>query len=168
MASCLRIVDINGKVLNLIKGEGQTWAEVIELAHLPRRFAFCLRNWLSDDPSDTSAEDRVKAYLDRIGYILTRDEPDDKIITDYRILRDRVALIPASGVPEFENLLYSNCEDNRDDDILIPSVKDEDEMTVTEREVFASLTSPRRIPKEIQRIHEQNKKINAMFERYPG
>lgn len=45
MATALRIIDLDGKAIVVVKGKDQTWAEVIGKANLPKRFDFCLRHW---------------------------------------------------------------------------------------------------------------------------
>lgn len=166
MASMLRIIDLDGKAINVIKGANQSWSEVIQRAKLPKRFEFCLRHWLSDDPMDTDTEDRIKTYLDRVGYILIQDKPDAKIITDYKALRDKVALIPVSGIPQLENMLYSQTDESVEMK-PIPARSTSDHMTKAETKVYNALAKPKRIPANIVRLQEKRKRIDELYATYP-
>lgn len=165
MASMLRIIDLDGKTINVIKGAHQTWSDVVERARLPKRFEFCLRHWMSDDPIDTETEERIKAYLDRVGYILIQDKPDSKIVTDYKALRDKIALVPVSGIPQLENMLYSQS----DEEIKVVPIRNTSEkMTKAETKVYNALTKPRRIPPAITKLQEKRKRIDELHEHFPG
>lgn len=169
MASVLRIIDLNGRTINIIKGRDQSWADVVDKANLPKRFDFCIRHWMSDDPLNTTTEEKIKAYLDRVGYILIQDKPDGKIITDYKELRDAVALIPVSGISQLENAFYSR---NRADDLdtapLIPERATETQMTKAEKKIYNALTKPRVKVKRITALQQRRKNIDAMYAKYPG
>lgn len=164
MATVLRIIDLDGKAINIIKGRDQSWNEVIQKANLPRRFDFCIRHWMSDDPNDTQAEELVKAYLDRVGYIMIQDSPDPGILTDYKELRDQVAFVPVSGHSLLENLYYSV---NDHDDEPVAPIGPPSLMTKREQTVFNSLTKPKKIPEEIKRIQAKRKRIDAMRTLHP-
>lgn len=166
MASTLRIVDLNGKTINIFRGQDQSWAEVVSKAKLPARFDFCLRHWMSDDAMDAQTEERIKAYLDRVGYILIQDKPDATIITDYKELRDKVALIPVSGYPQLENLFYGNRDDTENMEV-IPGRDNTENMTQAETKVYDALTKPRRAPADIEKRREKRKRIDAMRAQYP-
>lgn len=165
MASALRIIDLNGKTINVIKGQDQTWKEVVSKAQLPARFDFCLRHWMSDDPIDTQTEEHIKEYLDRVGYILIQDKPDSTILTDYKELRDKVALIPVSGLPQLENLFYGSLDEIADGGI-IPVRESSERMTKVEAKVYGALMKPKKIPPSITRIQEKRKRIDRMREMY--
>lgn len=149
----------------MIKGAHQTWSDVVQRARLPKRFEFCLRHWMSEDPIDTETEERIKAYLDRVGYILIQDRPDSKIVTDYKALRDKLALVPISGIPQLENMLYSQSDEEVKP---IPVRGTSDQMTKAETKVYNALTKPRRIPPAILRLQEKRKRIDELHERCPG
>ena len=166
MASVLRSIDLNGRTVNIIKGRDQSWSDVVEKANLPKRFDFCIRHWMSDDPLDTATEEKIKAYLDRVGYILIQDKPDGRIITDYKQLRDAVAMIPVSGVSQLENVFYGN---NTPEGVLpVPERGDDADMTKAERKIYNTLTKPRTQAKHVGVLQQRRKNIDAMFKRYPG
>ena len=165
MASALRIVDLNGKTINVVKGQEQTWSEVVSRANLPARFDFCLRHWMSNDPIDTATEEHIKQYLDRVGYILIQDKPDSSILTDYKELRDKVALVPVSGLPQLENLFYGNLDEMTD---VVPVRETSERMTKVEAKVYGALMRPKKIPKTITKLQEKRKRIDHMRANYPG
>lgn len=165
MASALRIVDLNGKTINVVKGQEQTWSEVVSRANLPARFDFCLRHWMSNDPIDTATEEHIKQYLDRVGYILIQDKPDSSILTDYKELRDKVALVPVSGLPQLENLFYGNLDEMTD---VVPARETSERMTKVEAKVYGALMRPKKIPKTITKLQEKRKRIDHMRANYPG
>lgn len=167
MASVLRIVDLNGRTINIMKGKTQNWAEVVQKANLPSRFEFCLRHWMSDDPLDTRTEEYIKDYLDRVGYILIQDKPDGKVLTDYKNLRDRIAMVPVSSVNQLENLFYSHAEDN---DMPVRGVDRDNpsDMTKTEKKIHAALTMPRHAPKQITKLQQKRKHIDEMRAAHPN
>lgn len=167
MASSLRIIDLNGRVLSIVKGSGQKWSEVIAKANLPKRFDYCVRHWMADDPNDTATEERIKAYLDRVGYILIQDDPDGRIITDYKAMRDKIALIPVSGIPQLENVLYSRGEEFGGSAEYVPERSSESGMTKVEEKVYAALTKPKRIPPYIKRIQEKRKRVEDALKAHP-
>ena len=167
MASALRIVDLNGKTINVVKGQDQTWSEVVSRANLPSRFEFCLRHWMSDDPIDTATEEHIKQYLDRVGYILIQDKPDSTILTDYKELRDKVALVPVSGLPQLENLFYGSLDDMTDSSI-VPARESSERMTKVEAKVYGALMRPKKVPKTITKLQEKRKRIDHMRSNYPG
>lgn len=166
MASVLRIVDLNGRTINIIKGQEQSWSDVVAKAKLPSRFDFCLRHWMSDDPLDIKMETRIKDYLDRVGYILIQDQPGGQIITDYKQLRDKIALVPVSSVNQLENLFYSHVDDEPE----TPTI-DRDtsaDMTKTEKKIYASLMQPRKVSKHITKLQEKRKRIDEMRRQHPS
>ena len=167
MASALRIVDLNGKTINVVKGQEQTWSEVVSRANLPARFDFCLRHWMSDDPIDTATEEHIKQYLDRVGYILIQDKPDSSILTDYKELRDKVALVPVSGLPQLENLFYGSLDEMTDSSI-VPMRESSERMTKVEAKVYGALMRPKKVPKTITKLQEKRKRIDHMRANYPG
>lgn len=167
MASTLRIVDLNGKTINIFRGQDQTWADVVSRAKLPARFEFCLRHWMSDDPVDTETEERIKAYLSRVGYILIQDKPDGRIITDYKELRDKVAMIPVSGYPKLENLYYGNL-DEMSESGTVPGRENSERMTKAEKKVYDALTKPKRVPASIKKMQEKRKRIDEVRAKHPG
>lgn len=167
MASALRIVDLNGKTINVVKGQDQTWSEVVSRANLPSRFEFCLRHWMSDDPIDTATEEHIKQYLDRVGYILIQDKPDSTILTDYKELRDKVALVPVSGLPQLENLFYGSLDEMTDSSI-VPARESSERMTKVEAKVYGALMRPKKVPKTITKLQEKRKRIDHMRSNYPG
>ena len=164
MATVLRIIDLNGRTINVVKGSGQSWKDVVKKANLPSRFGFCLKYWLSDDPENTALEERVKAYLDRVGYILIQDKPDAKIITDYKELRDKVALIPVSGITHLENVFYSHAEE--DVGRVLPERGDTDQMTRREKKVYNALTCPRRKNKTVNALTEKRKRLDMIHRQF--
>ena len=166
MASTLRIIDLNGKTINVYRGQDQSWAEVVQKARLPARFDFCLRHWMSDDPMDTETENRIKTYLSRVGYILIQDKPDAKIITDYKELRDKVAMIPIFGYPKLENLYYGNLDEMNEGN-TIPGRETSERMTKAEVRVYDALTKPRHIPVVVTEMQEKRKRIDEMRKQYP-
>lgn len=165
MASVLRIVDPNGKTINVLKGQNQSWAEVVNKANLPARFDYCLRHWMEDEDIDAKTEEMIKSYLDRVGYILIQDKPDASIITDYKELRDKVALIPASGYPQLENMFYGSSDETV---VSIPGRDSSTRMTKAETKVYNALTKPRKIPTLITEIQERRERIDKMREAHPG
>ena len=165
MASVLRIIDLNGRTINIIKGRDQSWAEVVEKANLPKRFDFCIRHWMADDV-DTQTEDKIKAYLDRVGYILIQDKPDGRVITDYKELRDKVALVPVAGISHLENIYYAY--DDNTEVTPIPGRDTSAQMTKTERKVYNSLVKPRRIPKQITFLNEKRSRIETFLNEFPN
>ena len=167
MASTLRIIDLNGKTINVYRGQDQSWAEVVQKARLPARFDFCLRHWMSDDPMNTETENRIKTYLSRVGYILIQDKPDAKIITDYKELRDKVAMIPIFGYPKLENLYYGNLDEMNEGN-TIPGRETSERMTKAEVKVYDALTKPRHIPVVVTEMQEKRKRIDEMRKQYPG
>lgn len=167
MASTLRIIDLNGKTINVYRGQDQSWAEVVQKARLPARFDFCLRHWMSDDPMDTETENRIKTYLSRVGYILIQDKPDAKIITDYKELRDKVAMIPVFGYPKLENLYYGNLDEMNEGN-MIPGRETSERMTKAEVKVYDALTKPRHIPVVVTEMQERRKRIDEMRKQYPS
>lgn len=167
MASALRIVDLNGKTINVVRGQDQTWSEVVSRANLPSRFEFCLRHWMSDDPIDTATEEHIKQYLDRVGYILIQDKPDSTILTDYKELRDKVALVPVSGLPQLENLFYGSLDEMTDSSI-VPARESSERMTKVEAKVYGALMRPKKVPKTITKLQEKRKRIDHMRSNYPG
>lgn len=166
MASTLRIIDLNGKTINVYRGQDQSWAEVVQKARLPARFDFCLRHWMSDDPMDTETENRIKTYLSRVGYILIQDKPDAKIITDYKELRDKVAMIPIFGYPKLENLYYGNLDEMNEGN-TIPGRETSERMTKPEVKVYDALTKPRHIPVVVTEMQEKRKRIDEMRKQHP-
>lgn len=165
MASALRIIDLNGRAINIIKGSHQKWADVVKKANLPKRFDFCLRHWMSEDPLDIVAEERVKGYLDRVGYILIQDKPDGKIITDYKEIRDRVALIPISCIPQLENMFYGSSDESSGG--FNPNYEDTEHMTRREKKIYGSLVEPRVTNKSINARAERRKRIDSMRLAHP-
>lgn len=116
---------------------------------------------------DTKTEERIKAYLDRVGYILIQDDPDGGIVTDYRDMRDSVVFVPISGNTQLENLFYAHSEDDADMKRYIPRRESSSDMTKAEKRVYNSLMKPRRIPKEITRLQEKRKRIDALHAAHP-
>lgn len=164
MASALRIIDLDGKTINIVKGKDQSWREVIERANLPKRFGFCVKHWLSDDPEDNTTEEIIKAYLDRIGYIMIQDKPDSGILTDYKEQRDRIAIVPVSEYAPLENMFYglNDHEEKNYIPMAPPAIT-----TQRDQKIFDSLTKPKKIPPEIKRLQEKRKRIDAMRKAHP-
>ena len=166
MASVIKIVDLDGKTINIMRGKEQSWREVIEKANLPKRFDFCIKHWMSDDSEDTAAEELVKAYLDRVGYIVIQDSPDASILTDYKEARDKIAILPVSSSYHLENMFYSNNEESGNG--FIPEQRmSETLMTQREQKVYDALTKPKKIPPEIKRLQEKRARIDAMRKAHP-
>lgn len=166
MARIVRIRDLDGRMMTCSKPDDKTWREVVERARLPRRYGRCIRHWLSGDDITEEMERSVKSYLDRVGYLLILDDPDDGILTDYKEMRDRVAMIPISSCAVVEDFAYG--AKNTEDAVSIVDFQDEDTMSQEERGVVDSLRKPKRIPPSIQYLQGKRKRMDEFLEEKPG
>ena len=151
----------------MFKGKDQTWKEVIERAKIPERFQYCLRHWMSEADSEGDAERCVKRYLDRVGYILIQDMPDDGILTDYKEMRNRVAEVPASACADIEDILYGTTRAAEETSGFLS----EHSMAKPEGKaglIYEALTRPKRTPKGINMRQQRRERINEMYRKYPG
>lgn len=173
MASSIIIKDLNGRKLAVVKGADQTWSQVVQQARLPDRYPYCEKHWMSGDGVETDKERFVKAYLDRIGYILIQDAPDDGILTDYKNMRNRVAEIPASACAEVENILYGVTRP-ADEGFSFgeQACTDEGAGGTNSKKAQKVLDSLNRggktVSKEIGMRQERRRRINAMKKAHPN
>lgn len=160
MSRSIRIIDLNGKMLACIKGQDQTWSQVVQRSGIPSRFSYCQRHWMSEGDVESAAEKNTKSFLDRVGYILIQDAPDDGILNDYKEMRDRVATYPASMCAVADDIMYGTTRSSEEGRGIAES--DVEAMTKSERAVYESLTRPRKIPDSVIRIREKRRRIDQM------
>lgn len=165
MPRSIRIFDLNGRMISCTKNSEQTWKEVMEKAGLPRRFGYCLRHWLAGGEVDDSMEKRIKEYLDRVGYILIQDAPDDGIISDYKEMRDRVATIPASASAQTEDIMYGTVR-HADEDAAFVGRQRQD-MTRTEAAVMERLTRAKGVAAWHDELEKKRQRIRAVNVAHP-
>lgn len=122
---------------------------------------------MSDADIEGNAEKYVKRYLDRVGYILIQDMPDDGILTDYKEMRNRVAEVPASACADVEDLLYGTTHAAEEMSSFLsdhPTAKPEGKAGL----IYEALTRPKRTPKGINMRQQRRERIDEMYRKYPG
>lgn len=94
-----RIYMPDGKVRTYFRGDHQTWAEIVLTKILPDWCEYCNDHWISSNHEDIYApEKRVKAFLDRCGWMLIQDNPAG-LESDYKAMSHKVREIPVSECP---------------------------------------------------------------------
>lgn len=91
------------------RNDDETWKDVVEKKVLPMWEEYCNTHWISENHEDIyAAEKRVKAFLDRCGYILLQDDPGD-VESKHKEMVRRVREFPISDCPSsMSELLYSS------------------------------------------------------------
>lgn len=99
----------------LIYSEEQDKADLIERLILKPWTGYCLKNWLSENHTQTYApEHKVKRLLDRCGTLLLRDVPQAKrdTLTNYKEMMIGSRELSASACPEaIADMIESGCAD---------------------------------------------------------
>lgn len=98
-----------GKPMLVYFRKGQDKLQVVTDVILPRWEKYCNENWLSDNHEDPwCAERRVKTYLDSVGYLLLRDNPEGTL-TLYKECARGSSEIPVSSCPaDMSDIFYAD------------------------------------------------------------
>ena len=105
-----KIIMPDGKMRTFYCGDDQTWSEVIQDVVLPIWQEYCNDHWIDHNNHESmwSFEKRIKAFLDRVAWLLLQDETGGEIESNYKAMTHRVREIPASECPsEISDYLYS-------------------------------------------------------------
>lgn len=131
-----KIIMPDGKMRTFYCGDDQTWLEIITKVVLPVWQDYCNDHWIdhSNHESMWSFEKRIKAFLDRIAWLIIKDEAGGDVETNYKAMVHKVREIPASECPaEISDMFYSQRSqpaDSIDEDerfgLLIDRLNEED------------------------------------------
>lgn len=105
-----KILMPNCKIHTFYCGDHQTWGEIIETVILPKWAAYCNSHWIDYNNHDFkwSFENRVKAFLDRLGWLFMMDSPSKKIESEYKTMVHKVMEIPMTEcMPSVGDMYYS-------------------------------------------------------------
>lgn len=122
---------------------------------------------MSEADIEGNAEKYVKRYLDRVGYILIQDMPDDGILTDYKEMRNRVAEVPASACAEVEDLLYGTTHAAEEMSSFLsehPEMNPEGKA----KRIYEALTKPKKLPKVIKEMQTRRERVDRMYKEHKG
>lgn len=99
----------NGGSNIFCRNDGETWKDVVEKKILPMWEDYCNGHWISENHEDIyAAEKRVKAFLDRCGYILLQDDPGC-VESKHKEMARKVREFPVSDCPSsVREMLYSS------------------------------------------------------------
>ena len=147
------------------RDDGETWKDVIEKKVLPMWEEYCNTHWISENHEDIyAAEKRVKAFLDRCGYILLQDDPGS-VESKHKEMMRKVQEFPISDCPaSMRELLYSS--------VRTPDAESEADslsrfaMKVEEREMAVPISKR---PKRASRKYEKTRydKVTQIKEKLP-
>lgn len=118
-----KIIMPDGKMRTFYCGDDQTWLEIITKVVLPVWQDYCNDHWIdySNHESMWSFEKRTKAFLDRIAWLILKDDAGGNIETSYKAMVHKVREIPVSECPaEISDMIYSQRSqptDNTEEDI---------------------------------------------------
>jgi hypothetical protein len=149
-AEIKRIMMPNGVFRTFYCDEGQTWAEVIENVVLPEASDYCYQNWISPNHEDMfCAEKRVKSFLDRCAYLITKDGGSAYgIESEYKAMSHKVREIPVSECPpEISDMFYADRKapvDDEDSDARYQTLTERLVETAKAKNVRSSSALPKR------------------------
>lgn len=145
--------------------EGQDKLQIINKVILPRWIDYCNDNWLSGDDSDPYCpERRVKVFLDSVGYLLLRDNPEDTLTIYKECARGRCE-IPVSSCPaSVSDLLYGDGADLSDRSGINNEQFTETLADLDERAERQASRKTRKQPKHDSRYSQ----ILSIRRQYPG
>lgn len=103
-----KIIMPDGKMRTYYCGDNQKWSDIIRDVVLPDWIEYCSSHWISANHEAMYApEKRVKAFLDRCGWMLLQDNPAG-LESKYKEMIHTVREIPATECPAaVSDFLYS-------------------------------------------------------------
>ena len=103
-----KIIMPDGKMRTYYCGDDQTWSDIIRDVVLPDWMEYCSSHWISANHEAMYApEKRVKAFLDRCGWMLLQDNPAG-LESKYKEMVHLVKEIPVTECPAaVSDYLYS-------------------------------------------------------------
>ena len=145
-------------------GEGQSWKQIIEETILPRWSEYCGQAWISVNHEDVFApEKRVKWFLDKLGYLMSLDEPGG-VQSPRKEMSIKARELPLSECPSSVNdMVYA-----------ARGTLSADDKDSAEWERFELLTEKvdaaagRKPPQKKQRPATRFEKLERIRKRWPG
>lgn len=112
-----KIIMPDGKMRTFYCGDDQKWSDIIKDVVLPGWMEYCSSHWISANHEAMYApEKRVKAFLDRCGWMLLQDNPAG-LESKYKEMAHMVREIPATECPAaVSDYLYSTHKPPVDED----------------------------------------------------